>query len=574
MDVKRAVHLSVNLYQIEGRDQIYKWYDVPQKYQKLIKTQEMRHSKIEYICPNCATALKAEWEFVESVKCDVDKNYKGIYCTNIGSRKWTEMPEFTDRDYEDIQKITNNINNEIEKRVLKVKSDVQRVININTCPICGGILIKKYPFFIEDDAGKLRAQYFRNNPYWIKEKKPFDEYADLLKKEAEAEVWPFEKQADKFIKLCNVSSAPKVYKSENSTDFLKEYLLNLINLETNIMCMSKRLKVLYLLRGENDRDVAYEQNFPIFNFVKEIEAKNSDLVNLKQEKAEYERQPLLFKTVNLPQKPIKPEILKANLFNKKKIAALNAQAEAEYQEAVKKHLTTVEECKKQTEKNKAEAENQKKAKIKKYGERIDKSARDLAMAQHELNQRRANASDYPTPAAGKKYILDAEIATVEEALKNSFQCKNELYSYNIIFEKYRNIVAVSSFYEYLMAGRCDSLEGANGAYNIYENESRMDSIITKLDEIETKLDEIKANQFMVYNKLNSIESSLNSLNRTMKKAVSSLNSINANTATMSKYLENISNNTDVIAHNTAVSAYYSKVNAELTNALGFMVALN
>lgn len=571
MDIKRAVDLGVNLYQIEGRDQIYEWYEVPDKFKKLIKIPEMGCQRANYVCPNCATALKAEWNFAKLVKYDVDKKY-GKYYTNTAYKDWKEIPNFTDRDFEDIQGITNNINKEIEKRISKIEFDVKKVVDMDVCPICGASLIKKYPFF--DDESRLRAQWFRNNANWRNEGKSFDEYLKSLKKEVENEAWPFAENANYFIQMCDVATMPKATKTSNSADFLKEYLMNLINLETNIMCMSKRLRELYILRGENDRDLAYEQNFPIFNFVKEIEAKNSDLVDLKQEKAEYERQPLLFKTVNLPQKPIKPEILKANLFNKKKIAALNAQAEAEYQEAVKKHLTTVEECKKQTEKNKAEAENQKKAKIKKYGERIDKSARDLAMAQHELNQRRANASDYPTPAAGKKYILDAEIATVEEALKNSFQCRNELYSYNIIFEKYRNIVAVSSFYEYLMAGRCDSLEGANGAYNIYENESRMDSIITKLDEIETKLDEIKANQFMVYNKLNSIESSLNSLNRTMKKAVSSLNSINANTATMSKYLENISNNTDVIAHNTAVSAYYSKVNAELTNALGFMVALN
>lgn len=39
-----------------------------------------------------------------------------------------------------------------------------------------------------------------------------------------------------------------------------------------------------------------------------------------------------------------------------------------------------------------------------------------------------------------------------------------------------------------------------------------------------------------------------------------------------EYMEHISKNSDVIAHNTAVTAYYSKVNAELTNALGYMVA--
>ena len=35
----------------------------------------------------------------------------------------------------------------------------------------------------------------------------------------------------------------------------------------------------------------------------------------------------------------------------------------------------------------------------------------------------------------------------------------------------------------------------------------------------------------------------------------------------------IAKNSDVIAHNTAAAAYYAKKNAELTNAMGYLVAL-
>ena len=35
----------------------------------------------------------------------------------------------------------------------------------------------------------------------------------------------------------------------------------------------------------------------------------------------------------------------------------------------------------------------------------------------------------------------------------------------------------------------------------------------------------------------------------------------------------IAKNSDVIAHNTAATAYYAKKNAELTNAMGYLVAL-
>jgi hypothetical protein len=45
-----------------------------------------------------------------------------------------------------------------------------------------------------------------------------------------------------------------------------------------------------------------------------------------------------------------------------------------------------------------------------------------------------------------------------------------LYESDILFEKYKNICAISSFLEYYESERTDTLTGQNGAYNIYENE--------------------------------------------------------------------------------------------------------
>ena len=39
-------------------------------------------------------------------------------------------------------------------------------------------------------------------------------------------------------------------------------------------------------------------------------------------------------------------------------------------------------------------------------------------------------------------------------------------------------------------------------------------------------------------------------------------------------MSRIADNTEVIAYNTERTAFYAKKNTELTNALGFMVALN
>jgi len=99
---------------------------------------------------------------------------------------------------------------------------------------------------------------------------------------------------------------------------------------------------------------------------------------------------------------------------------------------------------------------------------------------------------------------------------------------------------------------------------------------------------------MLYQELKSVSSNLNKMNNTLYNAIDELISIknethnmNSNLESMSSKLESIETNsviatkklTDIAtnsartAHNTAVAAHYSKVNAELTNALGFMVAL-
>ena len=53
--------------------------------------------------------------------------------------------------------------------------------------------------------------------------------------------------------------------------------------------------------------------------------------------------------------------------------------------------------------------------------------------------------------------------------------------------------------EYLLSGRCEDLTGYTGAYNLYEQELRMNIIIAELELISEELDAIKENQYMIYN---------------------------------------------------------------------------
>jgi len=85
---------------------------------------------------------------------------------------------------------------------------------------------------------------------------------------------------------------------------------------------------------------------------------------------------------------------------------------------------------------------------------------------------------------------------------------NSLYDMDVLYPKYRNLVAVSSIAEYLDSGRCSEL---GDAYNIYEEERRLDRIIEKLDVVIYKLDQIKDMQYRLYVELVQVNDHLTAL---------------------------------------------------------------
>ena len=76
-----------------------------------------------------------------------------------------------------------------------------------------------------------------------------------------------------------------------------------------------------------------------------------------------------------------------------------------------------------------------------------------------------------------------------------------MYDLDIIFEKYRNMIAMTSIYEYFASGRCDRLEGPDGAYNLFESELRQNLIINRMDVIISRLDQKKDNQYILYKQM-------------------------------------------------------------------------
>ena len=97
-----------------------------------------------------------------------------------------------------------------------------------------------------------------------------------------------------------------------------------------------------------------------------------------------------------------------------------------------------------------------------------------------------------------KAIIDDRISNVRKDLNDVEKTMSKYYDLDVIYPKYRNLVALTTFIEYLESGRCKSLYGYTGCYNVYEQELRQNTIIGKLDQVLIQLDQIKKVQFATY----------------------------------------------------------------------------
>ena len=145
----------------------------------------------------------------------------------------------------------------------------------------------------------------------------------------------------------------------------------------------------------------------------------------------------------------------------------------------------------------------------------------------------------------QKQAAEAYRQQVETSLASSRQNLEKMYSYNIVFPKYRNYVMVSSIYEYFCSGRCTTLEGHEGAYNILELEIRLDRIITRLDCIFQNLSAIQANQYTLYRCLQDSNQKIDLLLQEESRMADSLQGIGAQTTTMNARLASLQRSSEL-----------------------------
>ena len=143
-------------------------------------------------------------------------------------------------------------------------------------------------------------------------------------------------------------------------------------------------------------------------------------------------------------------------------------------------------------------------------------------------------------------MLPSVVSKSEQELQQTRDLLKKYYDLGFIYPKSRGMVPVCQIYEYLESGRCFSLLGPGGAYNLYESEVRSNLIISKLDDVISRLDDLSAGQQMLANVIRE----------------------------SNRKIDRLSQSFDRIEENTAMSAYYSGITAANTDYLAWLATFS
>ncbi|MBQ3137064.1 MAG: hypothetical protein IJB74_06225 [Clostridia bacterium] len=83
------------------------------------------------------------------------------------------------------------------------------------------------------------------------------------------------------------------------------------------------------------------------------------------------------------------------------------------------------------------------------------------------------------------------INELKETRRNAEAKLNDLYNEIAIHPKYRNINAIGAFYDFISTGRCNVLEGRDGAYNLYEEQLQREKSENEIKRLEAVIEKLQ-----------------------------------------------------------------------------------
>ena len=181
----------------------------------------------------------------------------------------------------------------------------------------------------------------------------------------------------------------------------------------------------------------------------------------------------------------------------------------------------------------------------KYEEAMEKYQSDLAYYDNQIkeDQKRIDKEER------EKQFIVSEIRSIESSLTQSRNRLKEMYNIGIVFPKYRNMAMINTILEYLESGRCATLDGVAGAYNLLERELEMQRVIIRLDTIISQLEMIRQNQYMLYSAIEDTNRKVSGIVESTKEISKKLDDINSNSKDYTQEIHKLQATSSVTAYN-------------------------
>lgn len=144
--------------------------------------------------------------------------------------------------------------------------------------------------------------------------------------------------------------------------------------------------------------------------------------------------------------------------------------------------------------------------------------------------------------------LKQQVTEIGLEINNIDKLLKKYYALNVIYPKYREMIPVITMWEYFDSNRCYALEGSAGAYNLYEYESRMEVIITKVNQAISMLSRIERNQYALYE-------AIQESNYYAEKMYDRANDMLKSAKAIERNSEIAAYNAKIAAENSTISAY-------------------
>lgn len=186
----------------------------------------------------------------------------------------------------------------------------------------------------------------------------------------------------------------------------------------------------------------------------------------------------------------------------------------------------------------------------------EKEHHRVEVANQEIEKQNEKNRELVTTYKNKGDVVKVEIEFLEKSIEETTRQLNDYYDLNVIYPKYRGMVYVCSIYEYIESGRCDSLAGPYGAYNMLENDIKFARVVEKMDNIISNLEQIKENQNELYYAIRETNNQLAALDNSIKKVTENINRGNESLDRLNSSIDNIEYNSKISAESERFTATY------------------